>query len=253
MLKRALLIALCFIMLFSIPANAQNQKVPILLYHNIADNNNFTNMLLHRTSETFRAHMLAVKNAGYNTITYQDLKDAVIGLKELPENPIIISFDDGYESNYKYAYPVLKELGMKATIFVVTGYVGNKWLQYPHFSWEEALEMEQSGVIDIESHSHTHKDFSTLSKEESLYEIRMSKYLIEKNMGKKVTVFAYPYGFDNEYSQDLIKVAGYDIINYVGEKGSNSVDGGLDRLKRLTVAGNYTTERLLELIRQNIY
>lgn len=252
MLKKFLIALVLFILIFNISVCAQSEKVPILLYHNITDTYDIHQKLLHITPEAFKQHLVTLKNAGYNTITYNDFKEAVIGLKELPENPIIITFDDGYISNYQYAFPLLKELNMKATFFIVTGSVGNTKLTYPHFSWEQAKEMEKSGVIDIQSHSHTHRDFSTLTMEETLYEIRMSKYLIEKNLGKNVSVFAYPYGIDNMFSQDIIKNAGYSIINYVGNVGSNGIYEGLDKLKRITVAGDYSNEHLLELIRQNV-
>ena len=68
----------------------------------------------------------------------------------LPDKPILITFDDGYASNYMYAYPILKKLGMQATIFVITDRRGKTLSVNPHFSWNQAREMQDSGVIDIQ-------------------------------------------------------------------------------------------------------
>ena len=120
--------------------------VPVLLYHNIVPVIENEDVLLNITPEQFGLHMKAIKNAGFNTITYRQFYDFAFNGGSLPENPIIVTFDDGYKSNYTYAYPVLKELGMRATIFIVTSTVGaTENVNYPHFSWEEASEMEKSG------------------------------------------------------------------------------------------------------------
>ena len=78
----------------------------------------------------------------------------------MPENPIAITFDDGYLSNYEIAYPILKELNIPATIFIVTSTVGldesSGKVSTPHFTWDQAREMQESGIIDIHSHSHSH-------------------------------------------------------------------------------------------------
>lgn len=252
MRKKIFAFAAALLMLFNLTAFAANDRVPILLYHNITDSYDIHQKLVNITPDALRAHLEAIKNAGYNTITYKDFYQAVVGIKNLPENPILITFDDGYLSNYQYAFPLLKELNMNATIFIVTGSVGNYKLDHPHFNWDEAREMDNSGFVDIQSHTHSHRDFHTLTPYETLYEVRMSKYLIEKNLGKNVSAIAYPYGFDNEYSQDIIKSAGFSMINYVGNVGSNGVDEGLDKLKRITVAGDWTPDKLLEILKQNI-
>jgi len=180
----------------------------------------------------------------YNYIKYNE---------PLPKKPIIITFDDGYKSNYDYAYPVLKELGMKATIFIGTAYVNMiEETSYPHFTWEEALDMQNSGVIDIQSHSHLHRDMTKIQPLQAYVEFALSKYLIEKNLGKPCDVFAYPYGLYNISVQNLAMKLGYKVQVGVGDLGVNRREDGLEKLKRLTVFGCMTGEELLQMIENNL-
>ena len=228
-------------------AQAQ-QRVPILLYHNIAQQ--YENPLLHVSKEQFAAQMDALQQAGYQTIGYADfLKAGLSGGEHLPDKPIIITFDDGYASVYRDAFPILRERGMQATVFVITDRMGKQMGDYRHFSWEEAAKMEQSGVVAIESHTHSHPDCASLSEAAFLQEIQLSKAEIELHLGKECRIFAYPYGMESPYAQCL-QAAGYAAVNVVGDQGVNLPEDGPWRLKRLTVQGDDSPQRLLELIRQ---
>lgn len=249
--KICILLVTLVLSLSIMPTAFAAEKVPILLYHNIMDGFRNEDKLLHISPENFKNHMQAILDAGYNPITYAEFTDASKNGTALPANPIIITFDDGYQSNYDYAYPVLKEMGIKATIFVITSRMGDHTVTYPHFTWEAAIEMENSGIIDIQSHSHTHPDFSTVNEDQTIYEARMAKYLIETNMNKECTNFAYPYGQVNGLSNSVMKKVGYDIVNLVGDKGANNPQDGLVNLKRLTVPGDMTGEELLQYIARN--
>lgn len=230
-------------------AQAQ-QRVPILLYHNIAQQ--YENPLLHVSKEQFAAHMDALQQAGYQSITYADFLNA--GLCEgnnLPEKPILLTFDDGYLSVYRDAFPILRERNMRAIVFVITDRMGAKVGEYPHFSWEQAAEMERSGVVAIESHTHTHPDCSVISKSEFVWEAQMAKAQIEAHLGKSCRIFAYPYGMESPYASQLSRI-GYKAVNLVGDTGTNLPDEGAWRLKRLTVRGDMTPQQLMDMI-QNEY
>lgn len=251
MLKKIVAVTIIITSLLFCNAFALQKDVPILLYHNIADTFPAQNNLLHITPNDFRQHMQALNNAGYIAISYADYIAYVKGKADIPDKSIIITFDDGYQSNYDYAFPILKEFGMKATIFIVTNSVGYTTTEYPHFGWEEAKEMLDSGLIEIGSHTNSHMNFKTLSRAQTVFEIRKAKYDIEKNLGIKCNLFAYPYGFDNMYSLDELKKCGFDVVNMVGDKGTNFKEDGLYSLKRLTVSGFLSPERLLEMIEYN--
>ena len=90
---------------------------------------------------------------GYTVISIRDLDDADKGKIELPEKPIIITFDDGYYSNYEYIYTILQKYNVKASVFVVTDKIGKEIDGINYLGWNECLEMQNSGLVDIYSHS----------------------------------------------------------------------------------------------------
>jgi len=234
-------------------AEAQDVKIPILLYHHIMYNYNPQDALINISPDELTRHLVALKNNGYTSITFDDYYDYTQGIRALPDKPIIISFDDGYLSNYEYGYKILKDLGMKATIFVITSTVGaTENVSYPHFTWEQAKEMEKSGVIDIESHSYSHKEMGNMDAASIQRELRLSKYLIEENLNKEVTVFAYPYGSFSELTQKLATFAGYKLQCKVGDLGYNTKNSPLNELKRITISGTTTDQGLIDQINSNL-
>lgn len=229
-------------------APPQDENLPIILYHNITYNYTEENQKLHVDPERMEEQFQAIKAAGYQTIFFDEYVDYLNGDAVLPEKPLIITFDDGYESNYKYAFPLLKKYGLKATIFVITSRVGTQETQYPHFTWEQAREMEESGLVRIESHTNTHPDMSVLSQQEQQEEIRRSKYLIDSNLHKECRVLSFPYGMHNEEAVALAQKAGYEAAVLVGDKGSNRKQDGAFHLKRYTVSGFQTGQELVDHI-----
>lgn len=128
-------------------------KVPILMYHDLGPGYGTSSRI---SPEIFREQMIALKNQGYTTINDADLLDYLEGKRPLPEKPIMITFDDGYRSNYIHAYPVLKELRMKATVYLITSRVVTDVNHYPNeipkFSWDEARKSQD--VFSFQSHTH---------------------------------------------------------------------------------------------------
>ena len=132
-------------------------KVPVLLYHNFvttvlevdSDNFNYIN-----TPQSFEENIKTFLENGYTIISMKELALADNGKIELPSKPIVITFDDGYYSNYEYIYPILKKYNVKASIFIITDKVGKKIDGIKYLGWEECLEMQNSGLVEIFSHSN---------------------------------------------------------------------------------------------------
>ena len=232
--------------------------IPVLMYHHIADEYPRGAEGANITPKLFEEHMHGIIERGYTPILVSDYYNSTERGKELPENPIIITFDDGYLSNYEIAYPILKRLNIPATIFIVTSTVGatvdSGLVSNPHFTWQQAREMQESGIIDIQSHSHTHKNMTSISVAQLQEELRISRYLIEKNLDKHCFGFAYPGGRYNETTLKLARYAGYRmqiLVNYA-ESGedylANNVKSGIDHFTRLTISGDMTKEDLFARI-----
>lgn len=256
------------------------KKVPVLMYHHL-DQDESKSGSVTVTPEKFRKDMEAVKNAGYQTVFLSDLIAYVDQGKELPEKPIVITFDDGYESNYLYAYPILKELGMKAAISVIGVSVGKDkykdtgYTIIPHFGYEQAREMVTSGVIEIQSHSynfHDHEPYETSetfrdgvlpkegeSEEEYIQTFRedylKSKSLIEQNVPNQVTAYFYPFGKYTVLTEALLREMG-NRVSITVQPGMNTIVKGLPQslygLKRYGVPTNLDTKQLLDLLEKGL-
>ena len=186
----------------SMVADSENgTKVLILNYHKIDD----TFISLAVRPEDFDAQMKYLADNGYHTITPDELYDSLAGNAELPEIPVMITFDDGYKDNYENAYPILKKYGFKGTIFVVSSFLG----VYPNYmTWDQAREMDADN-ISIQSHTVDHKSMTDLSDDELRAELVDSKKKIEKELGHEIGYMAYPTGTYNLHIANLVKEAGY--------------------------------------------
>lgn len=178
-------------------SNDTATKVPVLMYHNLL-NGSSSGDGLNVSEKFFDDQMYHVKAYGYNTISFNKLYDHYMNGSSLPENPIIITFDDGYESNYTIGYPILKKYGLEACIFVITNAIGNK----NYMNEAQIKEIASNGVVDIQSHSASHSyDLPSMKKDDISSELNRSKEKLENIASKKVNVFCYPYG---RYSQRLV-------------------------------------------------
>lgn len=258
---------------FTAPAAAAAEKtrVPILVYHHI-DADPFEPNSLITPPDKFRSDMLAITKAGFNTVSIPDLIDFVDGKKELPPNPVAITFDDGYLSNYEHAFPVLKELNMKATISPIGWSAGRTEHRlpgvnfYPHFTWEQAKEMVDSGLVDLQNHTidmHESKDDgqtrvgilqmdgeTTGAYAKALEaDINGLSQIIEEKTGQKVTVFTYPFGYYSHLSEQIIKDLGYRAT-LTTESGVNYLVKGDPRtlfaLKRINGSPKVKSEDLVK-------
>ncbi len=191
--------------------------VPVLNYHQINDRDH--NALTVSTSE-FAAQMDYLDQAGYHTITPAELADALENGASLPDKPVVITFDDGYLDNYQNAYPILERYHQKATIFLISDYVGT----YPNYlTWDQVNEMQESGLIDFESHTLSHVELTkTESTAETMHQLKDARKALEWHLKKPVTFIAYPCGSYNSEVQQLTKEAGY--------RGAFTVHYGLDSL-----------------------
>jgi peptidoglycan/xylan/chitin deacetylase (PgdA/CDA1 family) len=179
--------------------------IPVLLYHHVTDEKTHLPKLTVST-EVFDMQLARLKQAGFETITADDLIGYMSGKgAALPAKPVLISFDDGYDDNYFNAFPILKKYGFRATIFMV----GVNIDASHRLSAKQIKEMSEYG-IDFGAHSVTHRDLTSIAPSELRKETRKSKAAIEKITGKKVKLFSYPYGIYNLPVWEDVEFAGFD-------------------------------------------
>ncbi|MGL4362319.1 MAG: polysaccharide deacetylase family protein [Cellulosilyticaceae bacterium] len=226
--------------------------IPILMYHHVVDyisddDSAYENSSNSVTTKRFEEHLQMLQNEGYTTISLKDLKDFSMGIGSLPEKPVLITSDDGYLNNYTHMYPLLQKYNNQATFFVTPNYVGDlsKVTKFDHFSWEQALEMEQSGLIDIQSHSANHLNMKSLSDVELHSEVLLSFALIEQNLGKRdVKVFAYPEFKHNLKTKLCLNSLGIDFQMTKLTKPTRFFR--FDNLKRIHVHNDLNSYDLLQ-------
>lgn len=237
--------------------------IPTLMYHHfveVGEKTSYTTI----TNKAFEEQITYLKSKGYNTVTDQDIVDFYYNGKELPQNPIHITIDDGYESNYKFAYPILKKNNMKATIFIIVSRIDGEYGP-PRLTWEQIKEMSDSGVISIQSHTYDlhHKENINLVEESAMIaydsseyhrkivdDLIISKRLIEYKLGNEVISMSYPYGHYNEKNLSDVEEAGFKIA-YTVDHGLNKFDTSPLELYRINVTPNFTGKTIeKEIIKQ---
>ena len=178
--------------------------VPILMYHSINPVSNQEYKALIVAPENFKRQMEFLKSNKYNVISLDKLADILNSKKKIPGKTVCITFDDGYEDNYKYAYPVLKRLNIPATIFVMTNSIDKKDYLTP----AEVREMANNG-IDPGSHTMAHFRLDGQDMQRAKGEIFESKKALEEITGQRVNFFCYPGGWFTRDVRQLVIDAGY--------------------------------------------
>ena len=250
-------------------------QVPILMYHHLSEDVTNSEMV---SPEQFEAQIRALAEAGYTGISFDELQAYVLRGEPLPEKPVVITFDDGYRSNYTLAYPILQKYGMKATIFAIgvsfgtDHYKDTDYAITPHFGAAEAAEMTASGLISIQSHTYdmhqwppyetgsaVRENILQLSSEsEEAYvqalteDFTRSRALLEDATGRPVDVLAYPAGQYSTLAQVTLQSLGVHVTLSTNP-GVNTVVKGLPQtlyaMLRFGITEDVSPEALLDMIR----
>lgn len=254
------------------------KRVPALMYHDVALNSTGPLVI---SAQQFEAQLKAISEAGYTGVSIQQLLDYVEKGSELPEKPVVITFDDGYLSNYELAYPLLKKYNMKATIFVIGSSVGKDRYKdtgnviTPHFTYQQAQEMLKSGLVDIQSHTYDMHQWAPFEEgkgegkartsitrlqgeaEEAFIaslknDITLSRKSILEGTGNSVTALAYPLGKYSEVSEVVLSRLGIKAT-FTTKAGTNTLIKGLPQslraMNRYGITEDVSPEELLERIK----
>ena len=248
-LKYFIIILIIVIVVFRFYPKRPNISIPILLYHDFVtevpledpDNFNYIN-----TKEGFEENIEYLLNEGYTFISFEELNDAYNNKITLPDKSIMITFDDGYKSNYNLIYPILKKYNVKASIFVVTDNIGKEIDGKTYLTWEECKAMESSGLVKIYSHSKRHIFYDKFSPRTIYDDVKKSYEEIEKHLGERdLKVFAYPYGAYTKETVWVLKNSGIDMQVY-----DIGINKKLDKdyIKRINIPCEMTGKEIIEEI-----
>ncbi|HYF37433.1 MAG TPA: polysaccharide deacetylase family protein, partial [Prosthecobacter sp.] len=187
--------------------------VAILGYHDFRERGGSPMII---SAPKFREQMQAIKDSGIPVIPLSDVLAWRKGEKNIPEEAIVITMDDGYNGVYTYAYPVLKEFGFPFTVYCYKNYVniGGRSL-----TWAQIKEMMKHGC-EVGSHSVSHgslraKKAGRTDADHQLWvlsELKESKEFLEKNLGVPITSFAYPFGIFDETITQTAQQLGYETL-----------------------------------------
>jgi len=183
-------------------------RLPILTFHTLDDLPSVTSF----PPKLFRLGLTMLHEHGYRTISLLEAADCLRMKKSFPEKSFIMTFDDGYETVYKVAFPILQNYGMSATIFLTVGEKGSQKTdeRLPSLegrsmlNWYEIQEMKRWG-IEFGAHTLTHPDLTRLPQDRMETEICDSKKIIENILGTPIFCFAYPYGRYNDSVRKLVQ------------------------------------------------
>jgi peptidoglycan/xylan/chitin deacetylase (PgdA/CDA1 family) len=205
--------------------------VPILNYHSVSDNlfgKVHPYYQINTSVSVFAKQLKWLRNEGYRTIGLPELLGGFDTAEDLSRR-IVLTFDDGYRDFYTDAFPLLKQCGFSATVFLATDRIQDTSVRLEgadYLTWSEVRELHGEGVT-FGSHSVTHADLRSLGPDQIDYEIGYSKETIEEKIGAQVDSFAYPFAFPEEdhdftrYLADILQNRGY----------SNGVSSTIGRAK----------------------
>jgi peptidoglycan/xylan/chitin deacetylase (PgdA/CDA1 family) len=206
------------------PAHPDSLHVPVLVYHSIAPTHpgqRAEQRLLDVDTAMFRRQMSYLAANRYNVIPLGTLVDALQGNGSLPPRSVVITFDDGWLSQYDHALPVLEQMHFTATFFVVTLQVGRGSM---YMGLDDLKTLQRAGMT-IASHSRTHPNLTKVSDSQLREEVLGSRQDLQKMLGGTADLFAYPYGSWNERVAAAVGAAGYRAARaYPGGPWNDATD-----------------------------
>ena len=174
----------------------------ILAYHRV----NVLNDGLSVRPNEFEKQIFFLKESGFRTLLLKDYIHITHTNGSLDKGRyVVITFDDGWEDNYTYGFPILKKYGYRATIFLTVSKIGK---DKDYLTWDQVKEMMDFG-FEFGSHTLTHPHLTKIPLEKARLEIIESKNILEKRLKQKIETFCYPYGDYDKTIVELVKDAGY--------------------------------------------
>ena len=231
---------------FGFMTAASAPRIPVLMYHEIRGEAETASPLA-VAPDVFGSQLAYLHEAGFSTLTAGELAAFLSGgAGELPERPVVLTFDDGYGDFYTAALPVMKRYGFTGTLFQTTGSVGRTDVATRMLNWRELTEIEQAGV-EIGAHTVRHPQLDQLSEQDLRDELYTSKSALEDHLGLAVPGLAYPYGYSSRRVREVARELGYTYAYVVGNAMTTGAAGTF-AFPRLTVRRATTMDGFRDLV-----
>jgi len=219
----------------------------ILMYHMISPPRagaKFNSLRV--TPEMFEKQLEYLNKHGWRFHTMSELVRLPL---PLPPKCVALTFDDGYEDNYKQMLPLLEKYDARATVYLVVDRHNREWsskrkkknrsgelMREPKLLDSQVLKLIESGRVEIGSHTVTHDNLTALESDQKQHEIVESRNLLEKRFAKPCLAFCYPFGLYDESDVALVRSAGYESATTVEKGIDNWLTADPLRLKRITIS-----------------
>ncbi|HEU4760378.1 MAG TPA: polysaccharide deacetylase family protein [Dehalococcoidia bacterium] len=176
---------------FPPPASTAALSVPTLVYHHVSQETpaDFEQRTITVASAAFEDQLAYLQQSGYHTITTAELANALFYGLPLPDKPVLLTFDDGYQDAFTDAFPILQRYGFSGVFALITGFVGGAG----YLTWDQVQSMSGAGM-EFVSHTVHHVDLGSVPAEAAGDELRQSRADLEAHLGRPVQVLVYPYG-----------------------------------------------------------
>ena len=222
-------------------------SLPVIMYHNVSKNSKLLGKYTISQKE-FEEDLIYLKNQGYTTVGIEDLIAYEYNNINLPENPIMLTFDDGYFNVYRYVLPILKKYDSKAVVSIIGEYVdksSKSLYSDPYLNWTQINELIDSKYIEIQNHTYSMHTLNNRQgcrimndesyeeyKEAILKDIGKFQLLIKEKTGYTPKAFTYPYGFSCKECNKILKDMGF-LTTITCNIGINYLYGNSDELYEL--------------------
>lgn len=218
------------------PANAI--KVPILVYHSVAPHTakqSPAQRFYDVAPESLAKQLRYLHDNGFTVIGLNFLDDALQQTILLSSKPVVLTFDDGWESQFQYAYPLLQKYNYTATFFIFSRAIDHE----PFLTWDQIKTMDAGGMT-IGGHTRTHPYLLDIAANPVALrrEIIGGKSVVENRIGHPINLFAYPYGQYNDQIIEIVKEAGYESARSA-YKGVYHAPGDIYKLKAIEVSDDF--------------
>lgn len=245
--NRHMKLLLCVLLLITLTTPAQASQVPVLpvlVYHHIQLE---VQSDVSCTPQQFKSQMQALLDHGFTLINLRQTRLFLAGALDSVEKPVLITFDDGYESLYHYALPVAEELKIPMTVFIITSRIGRQPQFASYLDESQIISMHKSGYFDFGSHTHDlHVDIlriyeaftsSSINPVISLMrrDLRQSSDRLLSLTGERPSAIAWPYGKHNHETTQVARDEGFSM-HFTSRYGYNEPGVNPFAIKRIPVS-----------------